>query len=348
VSSKDFLTTLYESGISTEELRLLYLDETVGLKIWDEGVGEFDAKPNPYIAYSRIELKEALRALPSSEAWDYDREEIELTRQALRVAERTAIEALTTAAFIALGYSASSKGKLVAIPPYQWRFLEPDIHEGKAEGEGIRYDGIKCIKQDTLSDKDKKLLEGAFSSPQSSPTKEESIAITPLSFDAIGAIAWSQVTIRLLKNDFAEVCGPDKSLKVSLDALGLMNKTEQKPNKAFDDLLNISKGLLGSSAKKQAASQLRKTLKKSLATDGDPIRLQGTRYALVFTLVDDRKAADERAESDAIHVEYRETHLYETAAPEETYTFTDENEGADERDKLGQKWIKKNASNKPT
>jgi hypothetical protein len=118
VSSKDFLATLYESGISTEELRLLYLDETVGLKIWDEGVGEFDAKPNPYITYSRIELKEALRALPPGEAYDYDRYEIELTHQALRVAERTAIEALTSAAFIALGYSASSKGELVAIPPF--------------------------------------------------------------------------------------------------------------------------------------------------------------------------------------------------------------------------------------
>lgn len=255
--------------------------------------------------------------------------------------ERKVLNALISVEYFALGYSSDSNGALVSIPSHQWRFLEPDIHEGKAEGEGVRYDGIKCIKQDTLSDKDKKLLEGAFSSPQSSPTKEESIAITPHSFGAIGAIAWSQVTIRLLKNDFAEVCGPDKSSKVSLDTLGLMNKTEQKPNKAFDDLLKISKGLLGSSAQKQAASQLRKTLKKSLATDGDPIRLQGTRYALVFTLVDDRKAADERAESDAIHVEYRETHLYETAAPEQTYTFTDEPKEADDKDKLGQKWIKK-------
>ena len=218
--------------------------------------------------------------------------------------ERKVLNALISGEYFGLGYSSDSNGALVAIPSHQWRFVELDIHEGKAEGEGIRYDGIKCIKQDALSDKDKELLERAISPPQSSSPQERSGTITPHSFGAIGAIAWSQVTIRLLKNDFTEVCGPDKSLKVSLDTLGLMNKTEQKPNKAFDDLLKISKGLLGSSAQKQAASQLRKTLKKSLATDGDPIRLQGTRYALVFTLVDDRKAADERAKSDAIHVPY--------------------------------------------
>jgi hypothetical protein len=237
----------------------------------------------------------------------------------------------------------------VAIPSHQWRFLEPDINEGKAEGEEIRYDGIKCIKQDALSNKDKELLERAISPPQSSSPQEESRTITPHSFEAIGAIAWSQVTIRLLKKDFAEVCGPKKRVKVSLNDLGLMNKTEQKPNKAFDDLLKISKGLLGSSAQKQAASKLRKTLKKSLATNGDPIRLQGTRYALVFTLVDDRKAADERAKSDAKHVPYDDNVRHESAAgPEETYTFYDEPEGADEKDKMSQNWFKENAPNKPT
>jgi hypothetical protein len=334
VSSKDFLTTLYESGISTEELRLLYLDETVGLKIWDEGVGEFDAKPNPYIAYSHIELKEALRALPPGEAWDYDREEIELTRQALRVAERTAIEALTTATFIALGYSASSKGDLVAIPPDQWRFVDLDFDQGAAQGEDAHYAGLNCIEQATLSKEDQELLKSATTSaetPEPSPSPS-------LSFPALGATCWADITLRLLKDNFVEVGGPAKKVKVNLDSLRLMNKTEQKTNDSFDLLLKIGKRPGVTTAKKQQISRLRKKLRTSLGTNEDPFSLHGTRYVPVFELIDDRKAADERAKADAVHVSYDDSRRYEGVEDETAYPFYEEEEK--EEDKQGEKWLK--------
>jgi len=256
--------------------------------------------------------------------------------------ERQVLNALVSGEYLALGYSSDSNGALVAIPSHQWRFLEPDINEGKAEGEEIRYDGIKCIKQDALSNKDKELLERAISPPQSSSPQERSGTITPHSFEAIGAIAWSQITIRLLKNNFAEVCGPNKSLNLSLNDLGLMNKTEQKPNKAFDDLLKISKGPYITPHRKLAISKLRKTLQKCLCTDENPVPLQGRAYSLAFTLVDDRKAADERAKSDAKHVPYDDNVRHESAAgPEETYPFYYEPEEADDKDKASQEWLEK-------
>ena len=326
MSSKDFLTTLYESGISTEDLRLLYLDETVGLKIWDEGVGEFDAKPNPYIAYSRIELKEALRALPSSEAWDYDREEIELTRQALRVAERTAIEALTTGAFIALGYSASSKGDLVAIPPDQWRFADLDFDQGAAQGEDAHYAGLKCIEQATLSKEDQELLKSALTL-----TETPQPPLSPLlSFSTVGATCWADITLRLLKDNFVEVGGPDKKVKVNLDSLRLMNKTEQKTNTSFDLLLRIGKRPGVTTANKQRVSKLRKKLRTSLGTNEDPFSLHGKRYTSVFKLIDDRKAADERAKADAVHVPYDDTQHYNTSGGDPDRSYDNENDPAGE------------------
>ena len=326
MSSKDFLTTLYESGISTEELRLLYLDETVGLKIWDEGVGEFDAKPNPYITYSRIELKEALRALPPGEAWDYDREEIELTRQALRVAERTAIEALTTGAFIALGYSASSKGDLVAIPPDQWRFADLDFDQGAAQGEDAHYAGLKCIEQATLSKEDQELLKSALTL-----TETPQPPLSPLlSFSTVGATCWADITLRLLKDNFVEVGGPDKKVKVNLDSLRLMNKTEQKTNTSFDLLLRIGKRPGVTTANKQRVSKLRKKLRTSLGTNEDPFSLHGTRYTSVFKFIDDRKAVDERAKADAVHVPYDDTQHYNTSGGDPDRSYDNENDPAGE------------------
>ncbi len=326
MSSKDFLATLYESGISTEELRLLYLDETVGLKIWDEGVGEFDAKPNPYIAYSHIELKEALRALPPGEAWDYDREEIELTRQALRVAERTAIEALTTAAFIALGYSASSKGDLVAIPPDQWRFFDLDFDQGVAQGEAAHYAGLKCIEQATLSKEDQELLKSALTL-----TETPQPPLSPLlSFSTVGATCWAGITLRLLKDNFVEVGGPAKKVKVNLDSLRLMNKTQQKTNTSFDLLLRIGKRPGVTTAYKQQISRLRKKLRTSLGTNEDPFSLHGKRYTSVFKFIDDRKAADERAKADAVHVPYDDTQHYNTSGGDPDRSYDDENDPAGE------------------
>ena len=352
MSSKDILQSLYESGMPAHDLRRFYVDDSVGISLWSEAAGARIPKPNPYLDNSRKQLILAQKNTPPD--YEDNRIEIEIALGALEDAEQRASVDLASGRFITLGYPENSPETLVVIPASQWNWLNLDFDIGLAcnkagQGDPLVYAGIKFIKQDALSDKDKELLERAISPPQSSSPQEESRTITPHSFEAIGAIAWSQVTIRLLKKDFAEVCGPKKRVKVSLNDLGLMNKTEQKPNKAFDDLLKISKGPYITPHRKLAISKLRKTLQKCLCTDENPVPLQGRAYSLAFTLVDDRKAADERAKSDAIHEPYDDNLLYESAAgPENTYPFKDEPEGADEKDKMSQNWFKENAPNKPT
>ena len=341
----NILQSLYKSGMPAHDLRRLYVDDSVGISLWSEAAGAHIPKPNPYLDNSRKQLVLAQKNTPP----DYEdkRIEIEIALGALEDAEQRASVDLASGRFITLGYPENSPETLVVIPASQWNWLNLDFDIGLAcnkagQGNPLVYAGIKFIKQDVLSNKDKELLERDISPPQSSSPQEESRTITPHSFEAIGAIKWSEVTIRLLKNDFAEVCGPNKSLKVSLNDLGLMNKTEQKPNNAFENLLRISKGPYTDPSRKGAISKLRRTLQKRLCTDENPIPFKAPTYSLAFTLVDDRKAADERAKSDAIHVPYDDNVLYESAAgPEETYTFDDEDEGVDDKDKMGQEWLKK-------
>jgi|TARA_Y100000294_G_scaffold16349_1_gene14429 hypothetical protein len=97
VSSKNFLETLYESGISPRELLHLYISESHE-QVWDDGLQE--------------------------------------------MFECRVLNTLVSGEYLALGYSADSRGELVAIPPHRWRFLELDIIEGKAKGEDVRYTGV--------------------------------------------------------------------------------------------------------------------------------------------------------------------------------------------------------------
>jgi hypothetical protein len=345
MSSKDILQSLYESGMPAHDLRRFYVDDSVGISLWSEAAGAHIPKPNPYLDNSRKQLILAQKNTPPD--YEDNRIEIEIALGALEDAEQRASVDLASGRFITLGYPENSPETLVVIHASQWNWLNLDFDIGLAcnktgQGNPLVYAGIKFIRQDALSDKDKNLIEEAISPPQSTSPHEKSRTITPFSFEAIGAIKWSEVTIRLLKNNFAEVCGPNKSRKVSLNDLGLMNKTEQKPNKAFDDLLKISKGPYITPHRKLAISKLRKTLQKCLCTDENPVPLQGRAYSLAFTLVDDRKAADERAKSDAKHVPYDDNVRHESAAgPEETYTFYDEPEEADDKDKASQKWLEK-------
>ena len=253
MSSKNFLETLYESGISPRELLHLYINESHE-QVLDEGLQE--------------------------------------------MFEHRVLNTLVSGEYLALGYSADSRGELVAIPPHRWRFLELDIIEGKAKGEDVRYTGIKCLKRETLSEDEQKLILMA-SSAQVDTTESDTQDFE--SFEALGANLWNDITLRLLKNDFIEVGGPAKKIKVSLDRLGLMNKTQGKPNVAFDLLLKMAKGRKVSSKQKHLVSRLRRTLEEKFKLPGDPFQIEEQRgYVPNFKIIDDRKAADERAKKEAV------------------------------------------------
>ena len=256
MSSKDFLETIYESGISLRELLHLYISES-DEQVWDEGLQE--------------------------------------------MFERRVLNTLVSGDYLALAYSADSRGELVVLPSHRWRFLELDIIQGKAKGEDVRYTGIKCFKRETLSEDEQKALMA--SSAQVDTTESDTQDFE--SFEALGANLWNDITLRLLKNDFIEVGGPAKKIKVSLDRLGLMNKTQGKPNVAFDLLLKMAKGRKVSSEQKHQSSRLRRTLKGKFSLSGDPILFEEQRgYVPNFKIIDDRDAADKRAENEAVFTRY--------------------------------------------
>ena len=162
-----------------------------------------------------------------------------------------------------------------------------------------------------------------------------------LSFSTVGATCWADITLRLLKDNFVEVGGPDKKVKVNLDSLRLMNKTEQRTNTSFALLLRIVKRPGVTTDHKQKISKLRQKLRTSLGTNKDPFSLQGKRYTSVFKFKDDRKAADERAKADAVHVPYNDEKRYETSDVEDEYP-TDETMFKNNADAATNKWLKDN------
>ena len=253
MSSKNFLETLYESGISLRELLHLYISESHE-QVWDDGLQE--------------------------------------------MFERRVLNTLVSGEYLALGYSADSRGELVAIPPHRWRFLELDIIEGKAKGEDVRYTGIKCLKREALSEDEQKL---ALMASLAQVDTTESDTRDSESFEALNAKAWSDITLRFLKNDFVEVGGPDKKIRVSLERLDLMNRTKGKPNVAFDLLLKMAKRRKVSSKQKQSISRFRRTLEEKFKLPGDPFQFEEQRrYVPNFKIIDDRNAADERAKNEAV------------------------------------------------
>ena len=132
-----------------------------------------------------------------------------------------------------------------------------------------------------------------------------------------------------------EVGGPSKKIKVSLDQLGLMNKTEGKPNVAFDLLLKMAKGRKVSSEQKHLLSRLRGTLEAKFNLPGDPFQLEEQRgYVPNFKIIDDRNDADERAKSDAIHVSHDDNIDYEGEVKDlESSDYSDELVNQDDLDK---------------
>ena len=73
----------------------------------------------------------------------------------------------------------------------------------------------------------------------------------------------------------------------------------------FELLLKMAKGRKVSSKQKHLVSRLRRTLEEKFSLPGDPIHFeeQGG-YVPNFKIIDDRDAADKRAENEAVFTPY--------------------------------------------
>jgi len=249
--------------------------------------------------------------------------------------DRILKRSLVSGEYIAIGYSRDSGSNPIHIQSHEWRFLTIDYDKNAAyaiEGDEVLYADLRCAHQDLLPPSFLKKSEQLKDSETS--TNEETRTST-FEFGQFGADTWSEITFRFLKGHFVEIGGPTQKKKYSIDAIGLMNKTEQIPNDSFNVLILCAKRRYPSTQNKHKISKLRKRLKKTFNTKSDPFSLREDRYVPVFTVVDDRDAADERAKRDAIHVSYDDTKNYDPTGSQEEYTFEEESDEAD-------KWLRKN------
>jgi hypothetical protein len=269
-----------------------------------------EKQPNPFIALRRIDIKKALRRMP------YDYEDTSLETEvaleeaiyAIADAEHPAKEALIEGQYIGLGYTSPAVRTLTPVPQQHWHFLSIDFDEGSTTGPDLRYEGLRFVESEKLDTEEKQVLERLLAEPDTAQSDTQNSE----SFEALGAKLWNDITLRFLKNEFVEVGGPSKKIKVSMDQLGLMNKTEAKPNVVFELLLKMEKDRKVSIEQKHQVSRLRGTLEAKFNLPGDPFQLEEQRgYVPNFKIIDDRNDADERAKSEATHVSHDDNIDYE-------------------------------------
>lgn len=289
------LTALYAEGLKTKELRRLYAAQLSE---------KYDLRE--WDEYAEVNMYQAVK------------------------------DALVSGDFLALGYSEEAEGQITAIPPYRWRFLDLDLYLGEARrsgAESLVFADIRCVPKDRLPND---LLTELSDPNRFEPPKATSDTRgSPLAFSTFGAGHWGEITLRFLKNDFVEIGGPSQKKKFSIERLGLMNRTQQIPNAAFELLIPCAKRRFPSTEKKHKISRLRKRLQEAFDTTSDPFYLQKNHYKPIFKVIDDRYAADERAKREASHVSYDDTKNYEPPQHLEEYTFDEENDET-------QDWLREN------
>ena len=323
MSSPDLLTRLHQEGLTAHQFRLTFVDQSVGITVMAE------KQPNPFIALRKSETKKAYKRTPE----DYQDTlfEAEDALDAVEDAERPAKEALIAGQYIGLGYTSLAVHSLTPVPQQHWHFLNVDFDEDRAAGPDLQYEGLRFVESEKLDTGEKQVLQRLLAELDSAePDTRDSE-----SFEALGAKLWNDITLRFLKNDFIEVGGPVKKIKVSLERLDLMNRTKGKPNVAFDLLLKMPKRRKVSSKQKQSISRFRRTLEEKFKLPGDPFQFEEQRgYVPNFKIIDDRKAADERAKKEAVFTPYDDNIDYVGEAKDlESSSDSDELVNQDDLDK---------------
>lgn len=133
---------------------------------------------------------------------------------------------------------------------------------------------------------------------------------------------WQDVTIKIYANDrvayFSDKTGP-KGKVASFQDIGLMGRRKKMPNELGLLLIGLSEKKKYPSGKKSAnkhaaaISKLRSALRQLAGLPGEPFYFnEGDGYKPRFTLIDDRKNADNRAKVNAQHDVFDETKNYKS------------------------------------
>lgn len=168
-------------------------------------------------------------------------------------------------------------------------------------------------------------------------------------------IRWEDVTIKIYKNyRIAYFSGTNgqKGKVVRFQDIGLMGTRKNKPNDLGSLFITLSKkkkfpeGKNSLPSDKTAISKLRNSLKQLTGLSSDPFspfnKAEG--YKPRFTLIDDRRNADERAKKRAVHLpinDNQDNASENDEAPDYEDEYAEAPDFNDEND-AGGKWLKKN------
>lgn len=163
------------------------------------------------------------------------------------------------------------------------------------------------------------------------PNKVTSAHENPNPSANIKVLSWDDVTIKIYADyKLGYSIGNGNFKRTSFMAIGLMGKHKLLPNNIALILIGLSNkkkypvGPQPSPANKTAMAKLRVSLGKLTGLTNDAFlpfnKIDG--YKPKFTLVDDRKNADERAEREAIHVSFDDH-------GDNKYSFAREDDDAD-------------------
>jgi hypothetical protein len=203
---------------------------------------------------------------------------------------------------VALGYDDPHDSTLKSVPSHQWHFLKLDFDKSIAIGTDLHYAGLRFVRNCDLTDQQLGALQTQQPYRKAGQQADEDDVV---SFD-LQANDWTDVTIRFLNDSIVAVRIQDKEHRITLGALGLINKTRGGPNAACLLLLGLAEQWRVSSKKKHLVSNVRILLQELFGLyNSDPFHIEeGRGYVPNFQLIDDRDALDRRAEEKAVQVSY--------------------------------------------
>jgi hypothetical protein len=158
------------------------------------------------------------------------------------------------------------------------------------------------------------------------------------SHDSIKDYQWQDVKIKIYKdNRIGYSIKNSKYQKSTFQEIGFLDKRKNLPNYRAGILIGLSEGKKFPTTKtpapkhKTAICKLRKSLAKLIGLESDPFLPfnETNGWKPRFTLIDDRRNADQRAKRNAQHEPYDESRRYENSYGQ-TSDFEEENDEADD------------------
>ena len=317
MSDHDTVLELYEHGISAHDLRSPYVEDRL--------------ENNPFIGLSRDGIERAGNDVLVAAGWfpeDTEQEfwQLDCAREALEDAESKAIKALSSGRVIGLGLTDAYDLSLKVVPRLQWPFLTMDFEKDSASGAELDYVGLRFVFRDELTEDQVQNLEAT--SKSTAVRRSEVTQIRSLS--DLNISTWEDLRLRFLKDKFIKVGGLEKSMRLSLAGMSLLDRTTGQENKACVALLQMANRVIVTTNEKHTVSNLRQLLRNLFGLSSDPFHIERGRYVPNFKLLNARDAADRRAKKRAVHVPFNDEQQADKQSPDrgaqDGYSFEEDGE----------------------